>query len=255
MRSVHEASQHDENCFITLTYDDANLPHGASLFPRDLELFWKRLRKRLHPRKIGYLACGEYGTNQDITTTETIGRPHYHAIIFGYDFPDKVLEAKSPSGENRFSSETLTRLWGKGLTDLGTFTFESAAYVARYQLKKINGEEADDHYTRVDPRTGEITYITPEFIRSSKRPAIGRGWFEKYRKDLDKGFITIRGKKMQFPDYYKMLLQEHYEEDWMAIADLRKNSVDPLDPDNTLDRLRVKETLRKKRTNQLKREL
>lgn len=255
MRCVHEAQLHDENCFITLTYSDDNLPHGASLNKRDLQLFWKKLRKKLYPLKISYFACGEYGTDQDPTTVETLGRPHYHAIIFGYDFPDKAPAAKSPAGEIRYASESLTRLWGKGHTDLGSFSFESAAYVARYQMKKINGEQAEEHYKRVDPRTGEITWLNPEYMVSSRNPAIGKRWFQKYHKDLDKGFITMRGVKMQYPKYYDDLYRELDDATHQFMRDRKRNSVDILDPDNTLDRLRVKEKLRIKRTKTLKREI
>ena len=81
IRCVHEASLHSRNCFITLTYDDAHLP-GISLVPRDYVLFMKRLRK-MFGAGIRFFHCGEYGSINF--------RPHHHAIIFNFDFEDKVL--------------------------------------------------------------------------------------------------------------------------------------------------------------------
>ena len=47
LRCVHEAQVHDENCFITLTYNNENLPKDGSLNKRDFQLFMKRLIKEM----------------------------------------------------------------------------------------------------------------------------------------------------------------------------------------------------------------
>ena len=60
IRCIHEASLYEANCFVTLTYDDDNLPLDGSLRPRDMVLFLKRLRKRFGPG-IRFFQCGEYG--------------------------------------------------------------------------------------------------------------------------------------------------------------------------------------------------
>lgn len=91
IRCLHESSLYDDNCFITLTYNEENLPYGESLNKRDFQLFMKKLRKAIAPKKIRFFACGEYGTNQDLTNLDTLGRPHFHAIIFNHDFADKTL--------------------------------------------------------------------------------------------------------------------------------------------------------------------
>lgn len=130
LRCVHEASLHDENCFITLTYDPEHLPiyfrdDGpalGTLCKEDFQNFMKRLRERIGT-KIRFFHCGEYG--------EQLGRPHYHAIIFGYDFADKTPIEVSDGGHNQFVSEMLTEVWGKGRCTIGAVTFDSAAYVAR----------------------------------------------------------------------------------------------------------------------------
>ena len=79
---MHEASLHERNCFLTLTFDDLHLPASGSVNVRDVQLFLKRFRKALTYRnmKIRFFACGEYGDKNL--------RPHYHLIIFGYDFAD-----------------------------------------------------------------------------------------------------------------------------------------------------------------------
>ena len=213
----------------------------------------KRLRKSLEPKKIRFYMCGEYGTDQDPTTTRTIGRPHYHAIIFGHDFADKQVFADRQN--TVYTSQTLDKLWGKGFTTVGDCTFESAAYVARYIMKKINGDEADDHYQITDPVTGEITNLMPEFTQQSRRPGIAKEWFEKYRTDLDKGFLTMRGIKMIPPKYYLKLYEEEYEEDYEPLKEKRRVSIDELDPEYCTDRLRVKETIKRKRIKRLERSL
>ena len=82
IRCVHEASLHEHNCFITLTYDDDHLPMNNSLDLRDFQLFMKRLRFKFG-NGIRYYHCGEYGDNYR--------RPHYHACLFNFDFADKKI--------------------------------------------------------------------------------------------------------------------------------------------------------------------
>lgn len=133
MRCMHEASQYDRNCFITLTYNSENLPNGSTLVLSHFQNFMKYLRKEYGP-KIRFFHCGEYG--------EKLQRPHYHALLFNFDFQDKLLKHTGPP-RGRFStfkdksfktytSASLDNLWRKGLADIGSLTFESAAYVARY---------------------------------------------------------------------------------------------------------------------------
>lgn len=85
IRCVHEAQMHDDNAFITLTYSQENIPKDRSIHKEELQKFFKRLRKNTNV-KLRYFACGEYGKQKN--------RPHYHAIIFGYSFPDKTLYSK-----------------------------------------------------------------------------------------------------------------------------------------------------------------
>lgn len=50
LRIMHEASLYDDNCFVTLTYDDEHLPKDGSLVKKDFQLFMKKLRKKFDSR-------------------------------------------------------------------------------------------------------------------------------------------------------------------------------------------------------------
>ena len=133
---MHEASLHASNVFITLTYSDEFLPADKSLDYSHFQLFMKRLRKHFGVGIRFYMA-GEYGS--------ALGRPHFHAILFNFDFPDKVFHASR--GKHRvFRSASLEMLWPFGFSEIGSVTFQSAAYISRYIMKKVTGHVADDHY-------------------------------------------------------------------------------------------------------------
>lgn len=251
MRCVHEASLHAQNCFITLTYNDENLPADESLNKEHWQLFMKRLRDKIKPIKIRFFMGAEYGENQDVNSLSTIGRPHYHAILFGYDFPDKELYKNSDNGPI-YTSEILSKVWGKGFVTIAEMSFDTAAYVARYCVKKINGEPAELHYQKVNPITGEITNLQPEFALSSRRPGIAHDWFMKYKSDLHKGYIVHNGVTMGTPKYYDSLLQKYDDARHASLKESKSLEIDVLDPETNSDRLRVRETVRKRRTKTLK---
>lgn len=254
IRCLHESTLHEDNVFLTLTYDEDSLPETGTLYHPDFQKFMKRLRKRIAPKQVRFFMCGEYGNNQDLTSLNTIGRPHYHVILFGHDFSDKQEFTRNFEGEIIYRSDTLEALWPHGFSSIGEVTFESAAYVARYCLKKITGEDAQEHYETISPY-GEIEQLRSEYSTQSNRPGIARQWFEKYRKELDKGFITIRGVKMPAPKYYHDMYSQHYEEDYEPIQEAKRQSIDFYDPENMPNRLRVKEQIKLKRISELKRTL
>lgn len=195
VRCMHEASLHDENSFITLTYADEHLPSDGSLQKKDFQDFMKRLRWRYRDRSIRYFQCGEYG--------EQLARPHYHACLFGFDFPDKVLWKRSAGGVRLWTSEVLASLWPFGFSTVGAVTFDSAAYVARYVLKKFNGEDAAEHYARVNLLTGELVVVQPEYVCMSRRPGIARGWIERFRNEVEcSDSVVVRGFECKPPRYY-----------------------------------------------------
>ena len=138
IRCVHEASLHKRNCFVTLTYNDVNLPEDRGLHYKHFQDFMKRLRKK-YGEGIRFYMCGEYG--------EQLGRPHFHACLFNHDFDDKKLWKTTDSNSKLYRSKELEELWPFGYSSVGDVNFESAAYVARYIMKKVNGEAAELHYS------------------------------------------------------------------------------------------------------------
>lgn len=192
IRCVHEASMHDENCFVTLTYakDCFNLVYT------DFQLFMKRLRARFFRARIRFYMCGEYG--------ELNGRAHFHALLFGFDFPDKVYFKKSDSGEKLYRSKILEELWPLGHSLIGSVTFESAGYVARYVMKKNN--DGAQVVRIIDPDTGAVFERCKEFARMSLRPGIGASWIRKFRKDVyPHGRVVSNGVEVLPPKYYDEL--------------------------------------------------
>lgn len=216
VRCVHEASLYDENCFITLTTEPS---YGWNLVPKDLQDFWKRLRWSIRPRKIRYFSCGEYG--------EIGSRPHYHACIFGYSFPDRQFLRTSESGSEIYTSKVLESLWSAGMSSIGDVTFESAAYVARYCMKKILGDDRNDIY---DPETGEIFKREPEFCRMSlgggEDRGIGYRWIKRFRSDVyPHGKVVINGKECRPPRYYDKILRASDFGAWMLLSKARSDEM------------------------------
>lgn len=202
IRMMHEARYHSENCFITLTYDDGNIPQSYGLDLRHWQLFMKRLRRSLS-QKIRFFACGEYG--------DLNGRPHYHAIIFNYDPRDKILAGRSPSGELIYSSEALSGLWGLGYANAQAVTHKSCAYVARYVTKKIKNSDTfgADRYHRLSPVDGAFHQVRPEFAVMSRRPGLGSAYAAEFRSDFyPSGFIVVDGVRQAPPKFYVSKLSE-----------------------------------------------
>nr|QJB19726.1 MAG: replication initiator protein [Microvirus sp.] len=245
VRCVHEASLYPRNCFITLTYDDAHLP-GISLVPRDYVLFMKRLRKRFGSG-IRFFHCGEYGSLNL--------RPHHHAILFNFDFEDKELWSVR-SGVRLYRSAALESLWPYGFSTIGDVTFESAAYVARYVLKKVTGPDAQAHYA------GRV----PEYVTMSRKPGIAYDWFRRYYTDVyPHDYVVIRdGIKCRPPRYYDNLYDNITNSCVVSNAKLkplhvlkfyrrlkaRKHFID-----NTYRRLRVREACQYDKLDKLVRKL
>ncbi len=229
VRCMHEASLHADTSFITLTYDDEHVPRFGSLLMDDWQKFFKRLRKRCG--KVRFFGCGEYG--------EQFGRPHYHACLFGLDFSDK-FEWTVRGGHSVFRSPLLESVWTYGQSEIGSLTFESAAYVARYCVKKITGKMAEAHYQCVDPETGELSSRLPEFATMSRRPGIGAGWFDLYSDDVyPSDEVIINGVASKPPRFYDKLLEVSSPE--VASAVQKERKLDRRLEDETPDRLRVRE--------------
>ena len=258
MRCMHEASLYDENSFITLTYAPENLPKNNTLKKAHFQKFMKRLRKQ-NKNKIRYYHCGEYG--------ETNLRPHYHAILFNKDFPDKTLLNNK---KDLFISEELQTAWPAGFSTIGSVSFESAAYVSRYILKKQTGRLAQ----RINPKTGLRTYeryisennkitnnksdpietVISEYTTMSRRPGIARDWIEKYKDDVyPSDNIHLNGVSMRPPKYYDNVVYEHYPSVIEEIKNARMENFDQ--SDNTPERLAVKKKVAQARMSNYKRNL
>lgn len=247
VRITHESQMHEWNCFVTLTYDEANLP-GPSLKYSDFQEFMRRLR-RWSPSRVRFFVAGEYGPLNL--------RPHFHACLFGVDFRDRVPAGRSESGEKWFSSEKLTELWGKGRASVQDLTFQSAAYCARYVVDKVTGDAAEDHYRSVDA-DGVLTSRVPEFCRCSLKPGIGLEWLRRFRSDVFPGdFAVLDGTKVAPPKYYWRKLQEWAQQERSTVTDeiefVRQQRAKAAFADNTPERLAVRKQVHKARVRNQRR--
>lgn len=190
-------------------------------------------------------------------------RPHYHLIIFGYDFPDKIRVQSKEVLNPYFISPQLTRLWPYGFHIIAETTFETAAYVARYCTKKITGEKAEAHYNRIvtdwNEVTGEVTYmqevqLKPEYAAMSRRPGIGKDWYDQFKKDCyPSDFLIHNGRKIPIPKYYDKLLESDDEYQHLMIKQRRKQKAMEHADETTGVRLRVREQVKLKQAESLKR--
>lgn len=251
IRLMHERPYHDLAVFLTLTYNDHHLPKDGSLNKKHMQLFWKRLRMYHHYNnpdapKIKYFMCGEYGGN-------TL-RPHYHAIVFGLDFADKRKHNKGKRGDQIYTSEKLNELWGMGYCWIGTVTTESAGYVARYSLKKVNGDAAKEHYLRVDTKTGEVFEIQKEYLAASQ--GLGLRHFEEFHEQMYlRDSVIVKGKEAPVPSYYDRKLEQTNAEWLKEIKEQRKARAELRKQDNTPERLAARHEIKQAQVKLLKRDL
>lgn len=211
IRCVHESMMHDENCFITLTYNNENLPRDNGVHKDEVQKFMKNLRREVNPKLVRYYAAGEYG--------DRFNRPHYHICLFGHDFKDKEILEITKRGRlsNRFStrqmctlytSKELGKLWKKGFHSIGKLNFETAAYAARYVTKKrFVSDSSYDSYVAFNRK---YKGRNVEFALMSRMPGLARSWIEKYMTDVyPKGYFTINGIKMRTIRYYDKVFQRY----------------------------------------------
>lgn len=237
VRCMHEAQMHVDNCFVTLTYSDVHLPENGSLVKSDFQKFMKRLRKRCGIT-VRYYYCGEYG--------EDFGRPHYHVVLFGYDFKDKVFWRQNTNGDNCYRSPFLEELWPYGFCEIGDVTFQSAAYVARYVMKKRTGKDAIEYYGN----------RLPEYNDMSRRPGIGSNWFDQYYSDVyPNDFMVVNGVKTRPPRFYDNRYEIYYPGEIERIKRLRIKNSRRYRENNTKSRLLVREFISYCRVDKLVRRL
>ena len=256
-RIVHESEQYEDNCFITLTYREPSecsedqfsrglyVPRDGSLVKAHFQKFMKRLRKKFDGRRVRYYQCGEYGDQLD--------RPHYHACLFNLDFSDKEL-FKQEEGVSLFVSETLNDLWGYGYATVGSLSFDSAAYCARYVTKKITGVKAQDYYLRCD-EYGVAYWLEPEYSTMSRGGkvkgvtnlgGIGKVWWNEFKGDIfpsDECPIPGVGVVKKVPRYYTELLRKEDELEYDKVKDRRaaylKAHIEEFSPERLRDKYKV----------------
>lgn len=286
VKLCHEANIHITdtglNCaFVTLTYNDKHMPlYGALSYFDHWQSFLKRLRERLSPLRIRYFVVGEYG--------ELNLRPHYHVIIFGYDFPDKVyLETRD--NNVLYRSPFLESLWtvpkgqpyageSYGYSSIGSVSYASLCYVARYSLKKNIGASQFDgieeyvsdegeilqrpalskRYLRFNRETGEPVYVPGERHFHSNKPGIAKQWFDSFAlTDLyPKDYTHLpNGRIVRAPVYYDRLLEKV---DPVLLESIKKSRQDyrlKHASEFTPERLNVKKEIFDQRMQSYKREL
>lgn len=233
---MHESEMHERNCFLTLTYSDDNLPPDMSLQPKDFTDFMKRARKRLG--KLRYFQCGEYSPK--------LHRPHHHAIMFGQDFAhDREPWKTTPAGDQLYRSQILEELWPHGFSTIGNVTFESAAYVARYCMKKVTGEKAENHYNG----------RKPDYCTMSRRPGLGKTWIEKYASDVyPSDQVISNGKPARPLAFYDAYLEATAPEEHARIKLKRAKLGIQHQDNNTADRRYVREEIGERKAKTVNRD-
>lgn len=275
---MHESKMHRYNSYLTLTIDDNHLsdrywtgqlrPDGTRAYAgnldyRPVQLMLKRLRKALckgnyptllyeRPRHgsadVRYYLAGEYG--------EQYLRPHWHICLFGVDFTDKVYETSNKNGDKLYSSKTLQKLWPLGFSTIGDVTFQSAAYVARYVMKKITGKKQKQHYEKIDIETGEIINLRPEFNNMSRGRGIGHTFMQKYLTDMyPEGHVYVRGTKQRTPRYYDKQYEKTNPVEYEKLQLDRHEYARTHLQDHTPKRLAAREAITKAKLTMLKRQL
>lgn len=235
IRLIKENKLHDRSSFLTLTYHDDHLPRlpngKPSLVLEDIQLFLKKLRKHFSPHRLRFFQCGEYG--------ELTQRPHHHMILFGEDFcKDRIPIENSRSGHAQYTSPLLTQTWGKGRATISEVSFESAAYVARYCLKKITGKGSSFHYSG----------RKPEFVTMSRNPGIASAFFEEFITDLypHDEIVPGPGRPASLPPkYFDKLLEKVDPAMFERVKKKRTESLDfYTDPNSTDTRLATRERIK-----------
>lgn len=190
-RIYNESQLHNESCFITLTYAD----ESEMLSKREIQLFLKRLRKAISPKKVRFFACGEYGSKRL--------RAHYHLILFGF-IPDDLKFYKM-DGKNMplYTSDFISKIWKKGFISVGFVSLESSKYCAKY-MQKIS-----EHDKRLKLLIDFFGDEKP-FVLMSNRPGIGADWFRKNTNLVNSDKVYVKGKYIKLPRYYLNIADKEF---------------------------------------------
>jgi hypothetical protein len=226
-RICHEAQTAKISTYLTLTFDEDNLPADKSVHKAHIQKFIKRLRRRLEPLRFKYFACGEYGDERL--------RPHYHVIILGWEPLDKQFWSFSKSGHKMYRSTFLEEVWPFGYVTVEDVTFNSAAYVARYSMKKTRDKK---EYEIIDYETGEYNKLNEEFILMSK--GIGKDWWNQFKTDTDKDYLLSGDAeyKNKVPRYYDKLREKEDPESLEKLKEKRTEKAKEFQKELTRKRLK-----------------
>ena len=198
-RILKEAAQYENNYFVTITYNEDNIPNDRMLDKNFFTDFNKKLKTYLSRNGLKsdfrFYGVGEYGSKT--------ARPHYHVIYFGLDLQDLKFEYIDSNHNLHFSSKLLDQVWQKGFIDIGSVDIGSACYVARYCDKKrrLTTSEKKDLLEKG---------IVPEFAAMSRRPGIGASYYdEAYDRFINGKYYDIeKGKQFKLPLYYTKKFKE-----------------------------------------------
>lgn len=266
-RGYLESLYHEENYFVTLTYDEDNInildyvedeegftytndgEWNGYLVPKDLQDFIKRLRK---VGKFRYMACGEYGSQTE--------RPHYHMIIFGLHLPKETFYNPKIINKNIYYQNTIIESkWTAGISNICDANWNTTAYVARYITKKQNGVHSDQVYAS----KGQ----TKEFFRVSLKPGIGEQYYREHWKEIYKNDqILIKNNKgtsvCKPPKYFDELYKREHPEEYKELQRRRRKEGENAnllkDQGTSLlrqERLEVEERTKEQQGKQLRRTL
>lgn len=241
MRILHELKTRERGVFLTLTLDDKHLAeHDYDIAKPVLQKFTKRVRYRFG--ELAYYGVGEYG--------DTRGRPHYHMCVLGQDFKeDRKFWRRTKKGHVLMRSEELEKCWKFGHVEIGELNFDTAAYTARYVMKKVKGKKAPSYYEYRDVRGRLVKEFTPEFALMSSRiecegstpGGLGKRFFLRYWPELVRlDSCMIEGKLCPLPRYYDKLLERLDSERFERLKEERVKRAEVHAENNTRPRLRTR---------------
>lgn len=186
-RCVLHASMYNDNCFLTLTYDETKENYTPEASYRDIQLFKKRLRKKVFKdtgKRIEIFNVLEFGKNK---------KKHYHLIIFNY-IPKELFIFSAKNNINIYTSPELTKLWTFGFHTIGNVSIASSLYQAQYMDK--------------DTKNGNTLN---KYRSKSYHSGIGKPYFlQNYKQILLLGYVPFNDSKMPIPRYFLKIADKHY---------------------------------------------
>lgn len=267
-RAYLESKLYKQNWFVTLTYDEEHLKireedqdkngitywndgsWNGTLDGKDLQKFmhdFRQIMKRQYNQDgIRFLACGEYGDKGE--------RPHYHIILLNCNLPAETFyKPRIINNEYYYQNQIIEKAWKKGISNISEASWNNIAYTARYITKKINGATSDELYAS----KGQ----DKEFLRVSRKPGIGKPYYDKYKDTIYKyDNITIKNKEgvinCKPPKYFDSLYEKEEPKKFKRIERKRqkqKNMLDKIsDQQTSLSRYEQLQVKRRTKEDQTK---